>query len=247
LLRFTCNICNTVCTAETPEELDREIPSCPKCKSNVRFRWIVHALSTGLFGESIPLGRFPRRKKICGIGLSDETRLAAGLARRLAYRNTFYHREPHFNIMDPTRGAQYDFIIASEVFEHVLPPVQTAFNNLARLLKPGAFAIFSTPWHSEGETIEHFPEIYDWQIVRLQTGFVLVNRTRGGVLQTFENLVFHGGPGSTLEIRMFSRDGLLANCRAAGFTDIAIAEDYPEYGIVWVPWSRGMVLRKPLV
>jgi len=244
LLRFTCNICSTACTAEA---LDREIPSCPKCKSNVRFRWIVHALSTGLFGESIPLGKFPRRKKIRGIGLSDEGRLAHVLTKRLDYRNTFYHQEPRFNIMDPPAGARYDFIVASEVFEHVLAPVQTAFDNLARLLKPGGFAVFSTPWESEGETREHFPDLYDWQIAKLRSGHVLVNRTAAGTLQTFENLVFHGGCGSTLEMRMFARDGLLANCRAAGFTDVAIAEDYPQYGIVWVPWSRGMVLRKPLV
>ena len=84
--RFTCNICNSACTAET---LDREIPSCPKCKSNVRFRWIVHALSVGLFGESIPLKKYPRRKNIRGIGMSDEGGIAAVLTRKLDYKNTF--------------------------------------------------------------------------------------------------------------------------------------------------------------
>jgi SAM-dependent methyltransferase len=149
--------------------------------------------------------------------------------------------------MDPPAGPEYDFIVSSEVFEHVVPPVQTAFNNLAQLLKPGGFAVFSTPWESEGETREHFPELHDWEVVELRSGYVLVNRTEDGRLQTFDNLTFHEGHGSTLEMRMFSHDGLLANCRAAGFAEISIAEDYPEYGIVWVPWSRGLVLRKALV
>ncbi len=246
MIGFTCNICCSACTAEA---LDRELPSCLKCQSNVRFRWIVHSLSTGLFGQSLPLNKFPRRKKICGIGLSDENRIAAVLAKQLDYRNTFFHQEPRFNIMEVPFGQkdlELDFIIASEVFEHVVPPVQKAFDNLFLLLKPGGFAVFSTPWESEGETIEHFPDLHDWDLVKLRSGHVLVNRTVNGKLQIFDNLTFHGGPGSTLEMRMFAREGLLANCRAAGF-EVAIAEDYPEYGIIEVPWSRGMVLTKPLV
>ena len=64
-----------------------------------------------------------------------------------------------------------------------------------------------------------------------------------GRLEAFENLVFHDGPGETLEIRVFSKDGLLANCKAAGF-EIAMAENDPAHGIVWDDWSRGMILRK---
>lgn len=239
--RFTCNICGSACSAET---LDRELASCAKCGSNVRFRWIVHALSTELFGESFLLNKFPRQKSICGLGLSDEGRIAHGLARRLHYQNTFFHCEPRLNIMDPPLTTQYDFIVASEVFEHVEPPVQKAFDNLFRLLKPGGFAVFSTPWGGSGENVEHFPDLHDWQVIRLKSGYVLVNRTSTGALQTFDNLIFHGGPGSTLEMRQFSEDGLMANCRAAGFHTIEMAQDYLEYGIGWESWSRGMILRK---
>ena len=37
--------------------------------------------------------------------------------------------------------------------------------------------------------------------------WTLTNRTLDGAVQTFTDLVFHGGPGSTLEMRLFSRDG----------------------------------------
>jgi len=242
MYRFTCNICGSACSAET---LDREVPSCKKCGSSVRLRWIVHALSVSLFGESMPLKALPTRKRIHGLGLSDPKSIGDVLTTRFAYKNTCYHREPHFDIASPPKGpADYDFVIASEVFEHVRPPVQTAFDNLARLLKPNGFAIFSSPWESEGETIEHFPRLNDSELVRLKSGYVLLNRTADGELETFDDLNFHGGPGSTLEMRVFSKDGLLENCRAAGFAEIAFAEDYPAYGVVWEPWSRGLILRR---
>jgi len=246
LLHFTCNICNSPCSAET---LDREIPSCDKCGSNVRFRWIVHALSTQLFGMSLPLKQFPSDRKIRGISLSDWGPIAKILAKRFDYQNTFLHREPRLDIMDPImdprsgQDAAYDFIIASEVLEHVPPPVQTAFDNLARLLKPNGFVVFSSPYESTGATLEHFPNLHDWQVMKFRDDYVLLNRTQAGRLETFENLVFHNGPGNTLEIRVFSQEGLLANCKAAGF-DAAPAEDNPVHGIVWDPWSRGIVLRK---
>ena len=118
---FTCNICNSAVTSET---LEREAPSCPHCGSNVRFRWIVHALSTELFGESIPLPRLPNRKKIRGLGMSDPQPIADVLSKRFDYKNTCYHREPRFDIMEATARPEFDFVIASEVFEHVQQPVQ---------------------------------------------------------------------------------------------------------------------------
>lgn len=239
--RFTCNLCDARCTQEF---LDREVPSC-QCGSNVRFRWIVHAVSMELFGRSVPLKEFPRAKHIRGVGLSDTLLFSKSFAKRFDYQNTCYDREPRLDITvaNTVADSAYDFAIASEVFEHVPAPVQAAFDNLARLLKPNGIAIFSSPWESSGESLEHFPDLHDWRVVNLSSGHVLVNRTTDGRLQTFDQLVFHGGPGSTLEMRVFSKDGLLANCDRAGF-DVELAEDYAPFGIVWEPWSRGMVLRK---
>jgi hypothetical protein len=240
LPRFTCNICNAECASET---LDREQSSCHECGSNVRLRWIVHALSVELFGRSIRLKEFPVTKDIRGIGMSDPVRIAEPLVSLFEYKNTCLHREPHLDIMDPPPLEPLDFIITSEVFEHVRPPVQIAFNNLRGLLKPGGSVIFTTPWGCDGDTTEHFPNLYDWRLVRLSSGYVLLNRTTRGTLETFDNLVFHGGPGSTLEMRVFSKKGLEANCATAGFQKIIFAEDYPEFGIEWGGWSRGITLR----
>ncbi len=243
---FTCNICGSAASADLP---DREASSCGKCGSNVRFRWIVQALSVEFFGESIPLSKFPSRRKVRGLGMSDPQPIADVLSKRFDYRNTFFHREPRFDIMKAAGEAEFDFgafdfIIASEVFEHVQGPVQTAFDNLARLLKPGGFAVFSCPYETDGDTVEHFPNLHDWQVVKLRSDYILVNRTVHGALETFDNLVFHGGEGSTLEMRVFSERDLMANCRTAGFGRIVVAEDYPPFGIVWEPWARGLILRR---
>jgi SAM-dependent methyltransferase len=241
LRQFNCNICGAACAAET---LDRECSTCQECGSNVRLRWIVHALSVELFGQSIRLADFRVRKDVRGIGMSDPVRIAEPLANLFDYKNTCLHREPHLDIMDPPAMEPLDFIITSEVFEHVRPPVQLAFNNLRRLLKPGGFVIFTTPWGGDGDTAEHFPNLYDWRLVRLSSGYVVLNRTTEGKLETFDDLVFHGGPGSVLEMRIFSKKGLLANCAASGFTRVTFAEDYAEFGIEWIEWSsRGIILR----
>lgn len=237
--RFTCNICGSPCLVEA---LDREIPSC-KCGSNVRFRWIVHAVSTHFFGKSLALKQFPRAKHLRGLGLSDAVLFSELFSKRFSYENTCYDREPRFDISSPPRQTTYNFVIASEVFEHIAPPVQTAFDNLARLLKPDGVVFFSSPWETAGKTEEHFPNLHDWQLMKLRSSSMLVNRALDGHLETFENLVFHGGPGSTLEMRVFSREGLLQNCEAAGL-DVQFAADNPEIGVVWDPWSRGMILTR---
>ena len=225
MIDFLCNICGASCSAKA---LDREIPSCRKCRSNVRFRWIVHALSMELFGKSLPLKKFPKRKDVRGFGMSDPGEIAYPLSKRLQYTNTFYDAEPRFDIQAPPPGLAYDFIIASEVFEHVPPPIEKAFHNLSRLLKPDGFVVFTTPWELEGDTIEHYPNLHDWQLVKLESGYLVVNRTASGRIETFEKPEFHRGPGSTLEMRVFSQTGLLANCEAAGFT-VTMAEEYAEY------------------
>jgi SAM-dependent methyltransferase len=245
---FTCNLCNSPCSVNFKEEIGRENRSCSTCGSGVRFRWIIHALSLELFGKSIPLPLFPRAKEITGIGLTDSGTFVFGLAKKLNFTNTYFHREPRIDLTDATSGEDgaYDFIIASEVFEHIPPPVQLGFNNLARLLSPNGFVIFTVPWNPDGHTIEHYPDLFDWKVVRLRSGPVLVTVTITGEAQAFRNPVFHGGDGETLEMRLFSKDDLVRHFDAAGFQRLKFSEIEAalDYGIIWEPWSRGLVARK---
>ena len=65
-------------------------------------------------------------------------------------------------------------------------------------------------------------------------------------MQVFENVVFHGGKGSTLEMREFTEDGLKGLLAGAGFSGIRIyAEDYRPFGIVRSEsWSLPIAARK---
>jgi SAM-dependent methyltransferase len=248
MFTFVCNICESRCTAESasPEHLGRETKTCLRCGSTVRFRWIVHALSMELFGKSVPLPEFPRVRGLRGIGMSETATISDILAVKLAYKNTFYHAEPTFDILHPKAEDldAFDFVISSEVFEHVPPPVQVAFDNLARVLRPNGFTVFSVPWVPEGMTSEHFPRMCDRTITNLASGPVLVNRTTDGMLEVFENLVFHGGDGQTLEMRVFSKPDLLSHLKNAGFSCVAFAQDTLDYGIAWDSWSTGLIAMK---
>ena len=66
-------------------------------------------------------------------------------------------------------------------------------------------------------------------------------------MQEFDNLVFHGGAGETLEMRVFSEAGVLEELRHAGFEDIRIrAEPHPDFGIRWeYGWSLPISARRP--
>ncbi len=248
-IQFRCNVCGKMNYGLDPTAFGRENVSCGSCGSTVRMRAIVHLLSVGLFGRSMTLPSFPVRHDISGIGLSDWEGYAVPLSKDFHYRNTFYHKEPRLDIteIDYSQRGKYDFIISSDVLEHVIPPVSKAFQNTYALLKPGGILIFTVPFIQEGETIEHFPNLYRFEVQQGGDGHILVNHTREGNVERFSNLVFHGGLGSTLEMRMFSRKGLLRELEAAGFYDITVFDSvHKEFGIFWPqPWSLPLIAKKP--
>jgi len=232
--QFTCNVCGR--RGRSPEKgQNPEDPTCAHCGSNVRTRDLLRALSQELFGASLTLAAFPRLKSLRGIGIGDSGVYAGRLEEKLGYHNTFFHREPRLDIAHPPESefGQYDFAISSEVFEHVAPPAEAAFQNVCRLLRPNGAFVFTVPYSLEESTVEHFPELHEYAVVRLGERHVLVNRTREGKVEVHENLVFHGGPGATLEMRVFSESDLRRMLAGAGFGEVRIyGQDCPEFGIV---------------
>ncbi|HEY1460210.1 MAG TPA: methyltransferase domain-containing protein [Casimicrobiaceae bacterium] len=243
-VEFRCNLCGAHCNVPA-SAISRESRSCVDCGSTVRLRSIIHLLTTELFGRSIPLPELPLRKDIVGIGLSDAVCYAAALAQNLSYTNTFFDIEPRLDIanVDENLSGIYDFIIASDVFEHIAPPVSRAFNNARRLLKPQGFMVFTVPYTLETDTIEHFPQLNDYRIVKTDAGFQLENRTLDGEIQVFADPIFHDGSGVTLEMRLFSRLALEREFAGAGFSRLRFADEgSPAYGIgSQKPWEIPMV------
>lgn len=244
---YSCNVCGGRCRA-LPDELEREAAQCPRCGSNMRNRAVVHHLSVALFGQSLRIDEFPASaRELAGIGMSDSDCYAARLAKRLRYTNTYYHKEPRLDVLAPPPAYlnRFRFIISSDVLEHVAPPIERAFANLHAMLVPGGILVLTVPFVVDGETVEHFPELHEYRIERDHERSILVNRTRDGRSQTFRNLVFHGGPGTTLEMRVFSESALLRHLRDAGFSDIRVhREPVLATGIDWKhPWSVPITAR----
>lgn len=238
---FTCNICGQANSVEKAR-LTREEPSCTSCGSTVRMRSIVQVLTRELFGRSMTIAQIdPPRPDIVGIGMSCWHGYAGPIAHRIAYRNTFYHQEPRLDItqIDPAMEGTLDFVVSTDVFEHVAAPVHRAFDNTRRLLKPGGVFVFTVPYFHQGEqhvlTTEHFSDLHDYRIVEDEyLGPMLKNTKPNGDVQYFYNLVFHGGPGETLEMRRFSEWSVLEELKLAGFNDLTIYrnDDLP-FGIAW--------------
>ena len=247
-LKFTCNVCASRQKAPMAE-IDREVPSCAECGSSVRFRSIVHLLSTVLFGESMPLVHFPVDRSIVGVGLSDAPIYAGRLAERVDYLNTYYHIDPYLDITAPPPELEgtLDFMISSDVFEHVPPPASQAFDGAYRTLKPGGHLLLTVPFTNEDATVEHFPDLHEFEVYEFGDDHVLVNRDRQGRLSVHDQLVFHGGGGATLEMRVFGRGDLQRELAAAGFVDVTVFDEaVPEYGILHRHlWSLPITARRP--
>ena len=234
-ITFRCNICGQL-NESISADLHRELRSCWYCGSTVRFRAIVHLLAEELLKEDLPLPDFPKHAW-CGVGLSDWEGYARPLAEKWQYTNTFYHCEPFLDITDIPREMKktLDFLIASDVFEHIIPPVAIAFENARQLLKPGGLFILTVPYVLKGETQEHYPELFDYEILEESGHYTLNNVTHNGQKQCFTELVFHEGEGLNLELRMFSREGVLKALHEAGFENIQIHhKPCYRHGIVWL-------------
>ena len=205
-------------------------------------------LSMELFGDGFPLPEFPRLPAIKGLGLSDQDSYAGPLAKKFDYTNTFYDREPRLDITEAhvDRHGTYDFILSSDVFEHIAAPVERAFDEACKLLKPNGVLCLSVPFSLHESTIERFPGLHEFAVVDLAGSPVLVNRTPAGAFEVREDLVFHGGVGATLEMRLFSRNDLERKLAAAGFRNLSFqTEAVPRFGISFEGgWSLPLVARK---
>jgi Methyltransferase domain len=234
-LIFVCNICGARACADLLQILDRGSQTCSKCNSSNRFRSLIAALQERLFDEVSPLKNWRVRKDIAGLGMSDSPVYSVGPAKKFNYMNTFFHTEPFLDISSPDAQFhdRFDFVISAEVLEHVRPPIDMAFKGLRLLLKPRGLLVLTVPFGQQADTIEHFPDLYRFEIIGVGSERELINFTPKGEKQIYRNLVFHGGKGATLEMRVFSESALLKLLKDSGFHEIQIHNRWlPQWGIV---------------
>lgn len=241
-ITFTCNICGAANRLPVAG-FHRETALCGGCGANARFRGIIRVLALSLgIDPHLPLPAWPRQKSRRGVGMSDWEGYARQLRDKFDYSNTYYDREPRLDIQAPPPGqlASLDFIITTDVFEHILQPLQQAFDNLLALLKPGGHLIFSVPYTRLPATREHFPDLHQFQFCEFAGEKILVNRDPQGRLSAHDHLIFHGGEGATLEMRLYCEADLLKRLADAGFTAITVHEQ-PDLavGYYWPPLLHG--------
>ena len=213
---YICNICGAKNFLREEDNLAVPGPICSGCHSSVRFRKIAHVIAEKVFGGPEELF-LHGENTLRGIGLSDAWPYARVLEKQPYYKNTFYHKEPYLDVMrDNSTYCELDYLISSDVFEHTPPPAEKPFNVVHGFLKPGGKFILSVP--TIETYLEHFPDLHDYEVIAIEGGFLLANATAGGQLQVFRNLRFHGGPGSTLEMRVYSIDAVERNLELAGFS-----------------------------
>jgi hypothetical protein len=246
---FVCNVCAAEVKGCPDQRVDREIPSCPACNSTVRFRGVIHLLSMALYGRSMPLPSFPADKAIGGIGLSDWENYADVLAKKFTYANTLFHTEPFLDISKPIDAdlrSSADFLISTDVFEHVAPPLQKAFDGAFDLLRSGGHMILTVPYSLHAKGAEHYPDLHDYRVVQFGDRYVVLNHTADGKFVVHENPVFHGGPGTTLEMRVPCLQDLKDHLATAGFEFQVVEANVPEWGIVYRDQpDRPILAKKP--
>jgi len=188
--------------------LGREGANCFWCNSTSRDRGML--LNIHLAFWSIFLKDPRSLPKI--IGISDGQLLEKVLSTlyRSNYQNYHFHQEPKLDITQVPLNlyASADIVSCSEVLEHVAPPINNAFFGLSNLLKKDGLLVLSVP-HSDkyGEHLEHFPILIRSELV-LDEKPILKGYDLNGDYQEYQDLVFHGGIGSTLEYRIFSETSL---------------------------------------
>lgn len=158
------------------------------------------------------------------------------LENYFAYTNTFYHREPRFDLSRPDEieFGKYDFVIWSDVLEHVPEPLERAFRSLSSLLKPTGVLILTVPYSLEPELIEHYPDLAEFGFAEIAGPPARFGRLANGEYRVFDRLNFHRGKGSTLERRILSDQSLRLSLAAAGFSNVRFdATGNREFGVVF--------------
>jgi GT2 family glycosyltransferase len=233
---FSCNVCGARCEV-VPSELKRDLASCLSCGSTLRHRAVIAALTSVVDGSPRRMPDIPVRSHVRGTGLSDWPGYAHYLGLKFAYRNTHRHREPLLDITKPLAAplcGVHDFVICSDVLAHVSGPPLYAMNNLWELLAPGGTLVLTVPYVTVGQTVEHYPELFDYEIVEKRGRQLLVNRTEDGREQIFEGVMVGSGPGATPELRVFALQPLLEQLRQAGFADVRLFDrEVPEHGVLY--------------
>ena len=215
-----CNICGSE-GKFILKDLEREGHICANCGASSRHRAVIYVLGicTGFMG--LPLVGWPKKKTIRILESSGRSSYPMMLREKFEYYNTEYDPESDLTHRAFTRVAdlqslaypdeEFDYVIATDVFEHVRND-EKAFHEVFRVLKKNGTLIMTVPY-------EH-----DWEETLTRVG------TNGGKDVFLLPPEHHGGGGQTLSYRTYGRD-LLDRLRSHGFSVGYWELEVPKYNI----------------
>lgn len=242
-----CPICGNSYTINTNWNA-REGHLCGSCTASGRSQAIAFMVSKYVFGNETPLAKQDKRTDLKVIGLSDGQIYAQPLSKICDYTNSYYHQEPYLDITNPPDHYlnSFDALISADVFEHVFGDPCHPFRGANRILKPGGHLILTVPFVNQGGYQEHYPGMVGYESKQMNGQWVAEIEYANGYVEIDEKPKFHGGPGKTLEVRLFNRKRLREELEWAGFEDITFHdENLPHHGINWSVASRPITARKP--
>lgn len=214
-----CNICGW---SDRFLRLDRgrEGTVCRNCGSSSRNRAVAFALSCVL-DENQPVFRWQYRTSARMLESSARGALAMYFRRKFDYYGTEFDPERIAAGDQPRDYADFqklhydddtfDFVVASDVFEHIRRDAE-AMREVQRVLKPGGYLVLTVPYdHKRAHTIQR------------------VDTTGSDDVHVLPPQ-YHGGGGHTLAYREYGRD-VADLMRTAELFVERVAVDQPELGI----------------
>lgn len=222
-----CLICETWNVEGT---IDREGMPCRSCGSSWRSRVSVLSVLVGLRVPVRPLSRVSADWSRTGLGISDSTVLSRALFSRYSYVPTYFHGAPYLDITAPDAGylaEPVEFVVCSDVLEHVPPPADMAFVQLRRLLKPGGFAVITVPLGDATVSNEYYPGMVDGEFEG--ESWRWYDNHGNSHLDTDPEI--HGGDGRTIAFRAFGEAQVIESLYEAGFASVETPIGYEEFGV----------------
>lgn len=243
--RWTCITCGHLHRG-MPRDVARESALCVSCGASWRVRATVLALLQGLRIDPRPLPDVGADWSRRGVGCSDHPALASRLPSRFLYTNTHLEKYPFLDVLQPPKEVlgDFEFVICSDVMEHVEPPYQRGFDGLASLLRPGGFAVVSVPLtQGDGEgTVEFYPGLRSFEVVE---GPAVRWIDAEGEEHLDESPEMHGGDGLVLAFRRFVVRDVVKGLLQAGFDWATEPPVRPDLGVFAIANPGVFVARMP--
>lgn len=234
---FLCAICGHISSYES---VGRESMPCDWCGATWRARAMVIALLQALGKPNVALTQISEDWSLRGIGISDDIKIASKLVSKFSYVNTYYHQAPKLNLcsVDEQWLESSQFVICSDVLEHVPAPAETALRGLHSILQPGGVAVISVPYKPEGVTDEFYPELDRYEVIDSN----VVWHDNSGTKHVDSSPEFHGGAGQTLAFRLWSLPGLLEALMNCGFSHVSVMKCDENLGVPSLGFGDSVVL-----